>query len=461
MRGRPLSVLVACWLALLLAPSCRQIVGIGDQPPGGSGGSPDASAEASTKCGGFPWIPDACEACVQGSCCTPATNCRMDDLCASEFDCIAACPGGDDACRATCISPLEDDDAMAALASCQAGSCAKPCGLKCGGYEAYFGGPLPSPADAGPQAACLACLEAPTYCDAIAAIASCPSCLELEFCGERCRGFDDICNNNCAVAYPITGLGADSGLLNVIGGACSSACPSGVDWSCVGQVTWPRATVSPVTYRLQVMSFSGGAAVDGAQIRLCPLTDYECDSPLSPQIFTTDANGVATLMLPAPYVGYFEITAQDFVPELLVVTPTIVESMLPGTLKGTAVFPSNLFPAFVSNVVPMPDTTTLGVLFIGPYDCDGQPAPNVSFAADPMKLGPSAAPYYLVNGTTPDPQAKATSNAGQGSLIGGGWVQVAPGLVPVTATVDGTRVALQGMPVRAGALTVVYLVPTP
>lgn len=62
---------------------------------------------------------------------------------------------------------------------------------------------------------------------------------------------------------------------------------------------------------------------------------------------------------------------------------------------------------------------------------------------------------------TPDGTATSTSNAGQGGLIGGGWVQVAPGLPPVTETVGATQVAKQGTPIRAGALTVVQLVPTP
>lgn len=458
--GSPVSAFV-----LLLVLSCRQIVGIEDQPPGagaGAGGTADAGVEASAKCGGFPWSPSTCAACVERACCAQAKACRGDALCATEFDCIASCPGSDDACRSACVSPHEDNDTMAALASCQAASCAKECGLRCGGYESYFGPPLPSPADAGAQDACFACLESSSYCAALGAIASCPSCLAQEFCAQRCVGFyDGICINDCAVAYPLTGAGADSGLLTVLNGACASVCPPGTHWDCVGHVTWPQETAPQVTFRLQVTSLNGATPIGNAQIRLCPLTDFNCDAPLSTQMILTDPNGVTSITLPAPFQGYFEIQAQGFVPELFLFTPTIAETMLPGTLQNIAMFPSGLFASYVMQVVPTPDTTTKGVLYVAPVDCAGEGAPNVSFEADPTKLGSSAAPYYIVNGMTPDGKAVATSNAGQGGLIGGGWVQVDPGLLPVTAAVGGTHVAKQGAPIRAGALTVVQLVPTP
>lgn len=213
-----------------------------------------------------------------------------------------------------------------------------------------------------------------------------------------------------------------------------------------------------VTVSMQLASLTDGRPVAGAPVRLCALNDYGCTSP-SPQTFTTDTSGIATLTLDAPFGGYFDVQAQNFVPELILSTPAIAETTLPGTQLGFTMLPSAQLASLVMPVVPMLDPS-LGMLFVSPTDCAGDPAPNVSFTG--TNLGPSAVPYYVINGGSLDGQATATTAAPPGGgLVGGGWLQVQPGVVTVTATVGGAGVATQGMPVRAGALTVAVLVPTP
>jgi hypothetical protein len=215
-----------------------------------------------------------------------------------------------------------------------------------------------------------------------------------------------------------------------------------------------------VTFRLQLGSFDGGGPIAGAQVRLCSLTDPMCTSPL-PQTFPpTDMNGVAVLTLPAPFAGYFDVQATNFVPELMVYTPTIAETMLPDTWVSFLMFPSDKLASYLAQVVANPDLKSLGELFVAPEDCYGGWAPDVSFTATLAQLGSSAIPYYVANGNTLEKQAKATAS-NPGGLVGGGWVQVQPGLVTVTATVGGAPVATQGMPIRAGAITAAVLVPTP
>src|SRR4051812_14786666 len=86
---RLLGVAIALGAALLLAPACRQIVGIEDRP-------------APPHCAGVGFPEGTCAECMAASCCEPALACASDAACGVRFACLAACDGGDEACRAAC-----------------------------------------------------------------------------------------------------------------------------------------------------------------------------------------------------------------------------------------------------------------------------------------------------------------------------------------------------------------------
>lgn len=60
-------------------------------------------------------------------------------------------------------------------------------------------------------------------------------------------------------------------------------------------------------------------------------------------------------------------------------------------------------------------------------------------------------PYYMVAGT-PSPDASATS---YGPMVGGGFADIASGLITITASVGGAAYGTLGLPVRADAFTIV------
>ena len=93
-----LAVLVGGAAAIAVAVlACRQLVGIGDDPPQGSPGTgTDAGAE-----GGFTYGQGDCAACVATSCGAQAVMCAGTPSCAALEGCMSSC-GTDPRCRAEC-----------------------------------------------------------------------------------------------------------------------------------------------------------------------------------------------------------------------------------------------------------------------------------------------------------------------------------------------------------------------
>jgi hypothetical protein len=116
---------VALGFLILLAPSCRWIVGIGplesntdagDAAGGATGGadaSPDGGGDAGqpTLVGGLPigGATAACAPCVMLKCLDQATACGADDVCRDVYACLWSCADGDLACLTFC--ELEADTA--------------------------------------------------------------------------------------------------------------------------------------------------------------------------------------------------------------------------------------------------------------------------------------------------------------------------------------------------------------
>ena len=79
-----------------------------------------------------------------------------------------------------------------------------------------------------------------------------------------------------------------------IASSCSSACSWGADWSCVGRVHWPAASVEPLTVIAFV--YGGTTPLAGATVTACSLGDPTCTHPLATP-GTTDDAGLVTLEL--------------------------------------------------------------------------------------------------------------------------------------------------------------------
>ena len=432
--------------------ACRQLVGIGDEPPGAGGVAVDASVDGAPTCGGFAWTGGTCEACMQSHCCPEQTACRGDAICLTNLDCLAMCAGGDDVCRSKCISL--PDAVMAPVASCQARSCATECGLRCGGVIGWQPGLTEVP-----DSSCTSCIYSGAACAANLRYSENIDCMTQQFCTENCSRLDDICFDSCFAsdAGRACNLG-DAGLGVAALNACRQACLSGPDWSCVGLVTWPATTTPKVTYALRAVSYSTGASIAGIRGRTCQQSDVPCSNP---QVTTTsDGGGKLVFTIGAGFNGYTELVGPadagdaGFAPELFFHYPPIVQSLDPGWDYDVVLLPTDVFTNLAIAAGTTIDTS-LGVIYAEPMDCIGNPAPGVSFTASPLG---SATPFYQVDGL-PNGQAKATQ---LGPAVGGGFINLPPGFVTFVAHANGQVVATVTVDVRPNTLTYLKnLVPTP
>jgi hypothetical protein len=449
MRARYLHGLLLGGFALLLAPSCRQIVGIGDEPPGTRGNSQDASVDA-TACGdAFPWAAGTCEACMERSCCAEATACREDSLCASEFECIAKCAGHDDACRTACIQDI--DDPLEALWSCQARACNAQCDLDCGGALTWT--PITTQADAGAQ--CASCLQMPGSCSQLTAFAACPSCLDLQICLDVCS-FDQVCRLNCFASHQSL-LAPDSGVAAPAYTAegnflCPPECQTGSDWACLGKVSWLTTPSETVSFVWRVVDQKSEPLV-GARVDACAITDAACARPLSTTY--ADTNGDASLSVPSPFAGYFRAQNTGYVPSLLFLYPPDTQSMVPGQYFQLGLFSQSEWPmlGMAANIDLL---SWLGVVYSEPVDCAGWAAPGISFTG--TNLGSQAKPFYEVGGS---PNGQATATSLSPTLVGGGFGNVAPGSITITAWLGDVKVSTVNAVVQPYALTYIWQAPSP
>ena len=450
---------VAGVIVVLVAAACRQIVGIGDAPPGASSvdrGPSDEGGEASPGCGAFPWASGACAACMQSSCCAEGTACRGEAACGATFDCVAMCAPGDEACRAGCVA--QGDEAVAALAACQSASCSGACGLACGGWGIVAGPQVPHIESLG---GCTSCLTSSAACAALTACASSEGCVAARLCLRSCVSFDYDCQIGCGVTLAYTPPSdAGSYLSNTdLLAPCTGPCQPGTDWSCAGIAAWPVAKWPAVDVRFRLVTFGSSEPVAGATVKACAKSDNACTSPIGP-ITTADADGIVMMSVPTepfPFDGYFDVSSPGYAPWLATFYPYLVESTPPlpaATIAQAIVTQSDL--AGLCALVGASCDPSLGLIIALPTDCEGVGAPGVSFSG--QGLGPSARPFYFSNGL-PSADASAT----QGSSIPlGGFFDVTPGLVILTARDPaGAVVSSVTVQVRAGAVSAMDLVPSP
>ena len=455
-------------VVIFATAACRQIVGIGDEPPGAG------------VCGAFPWAGDACHSCIQASCCAQATACRSEATCAAAFDCIAACAAGDERCRSKCVA--YGDDAMAALGSCQSRSCTAACGLQCGGW-----GLLPGPQFAHIEATsgCEGCLTT-MACDYLASCVADEGCLKSRFCGNACVPFDWDCQSNCGYPYPSTNLfgnGAGPGVpsnTQLLAGAqadtpCAEPCQSGNDWSCVGSARWPKAT-SDVTHRLRISEYPGGMAVAGATVSACALEDDYCvpDGGGLLASSMTLSDGTVSLAIPESplsFSGYFELRNSAYATTLLFrPAPAESSSSSAASYEPQALLSEGEVMALYGQIHVQYDQN-LGSIAVIPADCEGIWAPGVTF--DPLAetgdggcpdSAPDArdVPFYLDANGYPQPQCNVRETQRSGRIVGGGFASVPPGRVTITShEPNGSTFNMSTVLVRTDTITVVYAPPTP
>ncbi len=339
--------LVASLTAVAGIVSCRQLVGITDNPP---------TDLTSTLCG-LPYGTSVCASCAQTSCCTESTACAKDPVCSAYESCLGTC-NGDPKCRSQCTIDNQVGVAadVSALSACLATHCETACGLTCGGVADLISEP-----DAA--ASCQQCLQG-SQC------AQAEACASSELCGAFVLGFlafstlDSIevfeqreCANSAAsgLEFLIGGLSsicgrnpptldADASAPSTAGafaqsyGSCTTPCAIGNYWACVDHVTWPSPNSTNYSFGYTVTDFVTSQPVAGALVQVCSASDENCSQPLTHE--TTDADGRVSLTFQnirdtsgLGLNGFLRTTAADIVPLDYYWGFPLVEAQLPKSAR--------------------------------------------------------------------------------------------------------------------------------
>ena len=376
--------------------ACRQLVGIGNDPPAPAGPTNDAGAEA-----GFTYGQGDCAACVASSCATQATACAGTPSCAKLETCLSGCPAGDATCRAQCgvdhgLGYDPGNDATPAFEACLAGSCGSQCGLTCGGLAALFP-PATAPA-------CDACFgrECDVTVKGCASNEECQAALRCQF-SSRTPDVQLACpsvmgNDASSPTAPLFGL-------MPIASSCSTDCSWGADWSCKapgGRVDWQNVTSGPIALPVTVFDIASTALTPGAAIKLCDITDLSCTKPFDAETTGTDGTTVLHRSPTAsPARFYLDITAPALVPTLHFDTWPISQSQL--VVHAGVLEPAEL--ASSADLVMVTLDPALATLYVDAFDCRLAFAPNVVFHVDP----PGSSRIVYIEDNYPSATATATT----------------------------------------------------
>ena len=428
--------------AMAVAPlACRQLVGIGDDPPQG----PPATSTDSGAEGGFTYGQGDCATCVATSCAAQATACAGTPSCAALEGCLSAA-NGDPTKRAQCgvDHGLGYDGATPAFEACLAGACHDACGLTCGGLAAVF-----PPATATACEACIVKQE----CGAVTACATDPGCQA----GLRCQFSSrtpDV-QQACPPLSPDAGIPLLTAAKNPpIASSCSMECSWGADWSCLGRVDWPLAARGPVTLTADVDNYLTALPVTDATVRVCAVGDTGCSSPIVTG--NTDDAGTVTLtgpVFPMRELFYIDVTSPSITE--LIQFDVAPESALQFRFPATTVPPGELVT--VASVAQVTLDQTRGVVDVLMHDCRLAPAPGVTFSIDPA--GSSTLVYN--KGNIPDPTATATDSQGVAVFFN---TEVTPAVlrISVSPPVPGQPPSvLPPIFSRAGVAEIIYAMPPP
>jgi hypothetical protein len=428
--------------ALAVLAACRHLVGIGDSPPTSI---VDASSESSAPACGVAYAGEACEACLESSCCDVAQECSGVAECAAMESCLGGC-SGDPACRATCLVDhhLLSSQAVVPLDSCMVASCSSQCGLVCGGA-----GEVATPDTA----------------------AGCQNCFLGQDCSrtQRCLGSLDCASYAWCLATAATpdvfnacpalldgGDPDSSAFASVARTTCAEFCAFDANWSCVGRVELPPAATTTLTIHL-TLTDGGTQQLSGPGIlaKVCGATDETCVSPVATGITGPDGTVdlVQTVDAGAVLVteGYIELSGGSgggILPEVFFWSYPLVGPV--ANLFATTITPTGADDIY-RGVGLTRDPALAGVFVVG-YDCRQITASGLTYTLST----PGDFPAYYADGAVFASGLLSTDSSG-----GAVFLDVPPGNATVTATIAGstTSIGHSSFFFRAGALTEVWALP--
>jgi hypothetical protein len=239
------------------------------------------------------------------------------------------------------------------------------------------------------------------------------------------------------------------------------------NWTCVGRVSWPNATLAATTLRANLFAFTTGQPVADAGVTFCRFSDPMCNPPVATA--QSDPSGLVVLNVPAQHVlsalqpdSFAQITSPTTATGLYFMGYPVTEPVAPlgaGNLFLLALPPNA--DAGNNPFAPYPVDPMRGELGFGVFDCNNNPSvPGVQVAIDPIDPSDTLVHEYYLQETS---ALSFTATATSAGLSAGGFINVPPGIVNLTATPLGLNKpsSRARVLVRAGTFTQAFLFPTP
>jgi hypothetical protein len=211
-------------------------------------------------------------------------------------------------------------------------------------------------------------------------------------------------------------------------------------WTCSAV---PDATQSTVKYGFKVVDFLSKKAPGKVVVKACRNSDAACVEPVSSWTDTA-GTGDATLILPAGFFGYFEITS-DEVPALLAVTQPITQD---AENRDVPVLSASTVQ-LLAQLAGFPYDMTKGLALLEALDCLGMPQGGIQFTASRK-----ADQFYLVD-QVPSKEAQLTEFDPTDNTADGGFINLEPGFTTFAAHlgVGGVELGSFNAQIRANTIT--------
>jgi hypothetical protein len=226
----------------------------------------------------------------------------------------------------------------------------------------------------------------------------------------------------------------------------------GGNWSCLSENVVSRTVdIIPsdarrVILSLQIIELTTGAIFPDVQVRVCDVSDVNCERPYTGML-PTDDDGWVDLPLFESFTGFIEISGPANLPYLFhIKDPLPAESIIE--------YPLGLFAA--GSVEPLAQLSGLdveegsGVLAARTFDCDGVPARDVSLATD------SAGIIFYFAGGLPTYRTTATGDDGIGGVFNiPAGLAFFESIAPTGVSISGS----QSVVIRPGWVSSLYVRP--
>lgn len=270
--------------------------------------------------------------------------------------------------------------------------------------------------------------------------------MRLSFCLPVCLAFASACSDDDAATDTVDTIDSSSDSSS----DTAETTPTGPNWSCLGDPRRPAPSAASLDFPLLTKSALDGSAAAGMEIKVCAGSDLACPTVIDAQ--TTDAEGKASVTIPmgeSGFVGFALITKADYVDTIaLANVPIVTPRTAPVNLDVLKTSELALISAALGAVDP-----TRGQVVVGTWDCGLTPAEGVTLA---VAEADARSTRFYIAGALPSKEATETDARG-----GGGFLNIPVGEAHVTATraADGAPIGTATVPVVAGKITIVVMVP--